>query len=78
MGCPCRDKMPPDVAPAFASPETEQWVPNRFLINCKGCGLNRMLPKGIKEGDSFELVPCPKCATPFKGIFQVDQVEEVI
>jgi len=33
----------------------------RHIINCPGCGMQRLLPVGIKAGESFELVVCPKC-----------------
>lgn len=74
MGCNCKDTAK-EYVPPTATPQ--EWTPNRFLMNCKGCGLNRMLPRGIQLGDKFELVPCPKCNVAFRGIFRGDAVEEI-
>jgi hypothetical protein len=38
----------------------------KLAINCF-CGLLRIVPPGLKVGDTFELAPCPKCHTPFRG-----------
>jgi len=36
-------------------------APNyRQSVQC-GCGLWRLLPAGIAEGDETQLVPCPRC-----------------
>lgn len=39
------------------------------------CGLQRLLPGGLKRGDKVELVPCPRCSFPFIGTFVGDHVE---
>ncbi len=48
--------------------------PPIHAITC-GCGLTRMLPVGIQPGDLVELVPCPKCGSPLKGIFTATGVQ---
>lgn len=32
----------------------------RSSMQC-GCGMWRVIPKSVAEGDEFSLVPCPKC-----------------
>lgn len=32
----------------------------KLAIPC-GCGILRMLPDGVKDGDTVTLVPCPRC-----------------
>lgn len=64
MSCGCKDKK--TEAPAVVEPTPIK--PDRLSINCY-CGLMRLIPTGLKVNDTFELVPCPKCGTPFKGIF---------
>lgn len=50
---------------------------NRLAITCN-CGLTRMLPAGLKEGDEFTLVPCPKCNSSLKGRLTAEGVQEVL
>lgn len=51
----------------------------RLGINCSGCGTMRLLPEGIKVGDRFQLVTCPRCWTPPIPLILTDEgVEQVI
>lgn len=59
MGCDC-EKTKPEVV--------EEVPTSRLAINCY-CGLARMIPTGLKVGDTFSLVPCPKCGSTFIGKF---------
>ena len=73
MACKCgKDHTSSAISPADAAtfhPEL------RLGINCY-CGLTRMLPTGLKIGDSFTLAPCPKCGTGFTGHLTSEGVEE--
>lgn len=51
--------------------------PGRLAITC-GCGLMRLLPSGLKEGESFTLVPCLKCGQSLQGQFVGNGVQEII
>lgn len=50
-------------------------MPSRWLVVCT-CGLSRTLPEGIKEGDEFQLVPCPRCGSGYNGKFLGSKVEK--
>lgn len=68
MSCGCKDKnkqletVTPPVTPAPA-PEVKY---HRLGIHCY-CGLYRLIPEGLKFGEEFRLVPCPKCGSNFHG-----------
>ncbi len=49
----------------------------RLSIICS-CGLQRLIPAGLKPGDEFTLVPCPKCNTPLRAKLTEDGVEEIV
>jgi len=51
----------------------------RLGINCHACGLFRLIPEDLKVGESFYLVPCPKChSVPLSLRLTDDGVQEVI
>ena len=77
MGCDCKggNGKAKDL-PIDMSGEYTPVKPSRLSIYCN-CGLQRLIPTGLEEGDSFELVPCPKCGGGFRGIFMGEQVEKV-
>lgn len=58
-------------------PEVENVSPQRLAINCRGCGLMRLIPSGLQVGEVFELVICPKCGVGFKGKFVDGGVEGI-
>jgi hypothetical protein len=70
MGCDCNKK------PAVAVPAPTPVKYDRLSINCF-CGISRLIPTGLKVNDTFDLVPCPKCGTPFRGVFVEGGVYEV-
>lgn len=53
-------------------------VPDRLntkaVIHCY-CGITRVLPMDITNGEPFRLKPCPVCKSSFKGILRGDVVE---
>lgn len=71
MSCGCKDKSkqpaepvtPQVTAPPLAAPEVKY---HRLGIHCY-CGLYRLIPEGLKFGETFTLVPCPKCGSDFRG-----------
>jgi len=75
MACkPCEEKKK---AAAAAVEQSKPVVhPSRLAIHCY-CGLTRLIPAGLKPDDIFELVPCPKCGTGFRGKFVGEGVEEL-
>lgn len=76
MACGCNDKSKPTPKPA-SIPEPIEVKPSHLAITC-GCGLMRLLPTGMKEGDTFTLVPCPRCSQGLRGKFVGNGVQEVI
>lgn len=44
-------------------------------VNCPGCGVARLLPRNLKMGDTFALVPCPRCGQRFRGRYFETDVE---
>ena len=42
------------------------------------CGLTRTLPANTQVGDSFDLVPCPRCGATFHGqLVAPDLIEQL-
>lgn len=42
------------------------------------CGLTRTIPEGTGVGDTFRLVPCPRCASGFYGrLVEADLIEQL-
>lgn len=80
MSCtPCEEKKKKaaEEAALVADPQpVEVPTPIREGINCY-CGLFRLIPTGLKVDDIFDLVPCPKCGTMFRGRYMEGGVEEV-
>lgn len=72
MPCKCNENKPP--RPAEEAPVVQ---PSRLAIHCF-CGLTRLIPAGLKVNDTFELVPCPKCGSGFRGKLVDQGVEEVL
>lgn len=70
MSCGCKDP----------KPEPEQLsLPyrvqaSRLTITCT-CGITRLIPEEVQEGDIFQLIPCPRCGTPLRGRLVGDTVE---
>lgn len=52
--------------------------PGRLAISCGGCGIMRLLPSALKEDDTFELPPCPKCYQALHGKFVGNGVQEIL
>lgn len=69
MPCGCKDKSNP-AAKAVTSGVTPappaEVKYHRLGIHCY-CGLYRLIPEGLKFGEIFTLVPCPKCGSDFRG-----------
>lgn len=67
---PCDDKRA-----KLAAEEISQPVTNALWITCT-CGLARILPSGTYNiGDPVELIPCPRCGSPFIGTFVGDHID---
>ena len=49
---------------------------SRLSIFCV-CGLQRLIPTGLSEGDTFELTICPKCGNGFRGRFEGEMVRKL-
>lgn len=62
---------------AAKAAEVKPVAPPREGINCY-CGLFRLIPTGLNVNDTFELVPCPRCGTSFKGVRTEDGVREAV
>ena len=82
MSCkPCDEKKAARLAAEAAEPSPVAAVlarnPTKLAINCF-CGLTRIIPRDLKFGEEFTLVPCPKCATAGRYRFEADGVHEVI
>lgn len=51
----------------------------RLGLNCHGCGTLRLIPEGIKIGDIFQLVVCPRCkVAPLTLRLTKEGVKEVV
>jgi len=74
----CDKKTLEKAAEALKAEEPKSYPPPRLAMTCPGCGLKRLLPTGLNVNDTFELVPCPKCANTFKGQFVGNGVQELI
>jgi DNA-directed RNA polymerase subunit RPC12/RpoP len=52
---------------AKAEAKVEEIPSTMLSIECY-CGLRRLLPPGLKQGDNVHLDPCPKCGHAFNGL----------
>ena len=73
--CGCNKAAAPLPAEQVTTPSPE---PDRWVILCAGCGLRRLIPAGLKVGETFELVPCPRCSNTLHGQFTGDGVLELL
>lgn len=74
MPCkPCEEKKKA-AAPTVESPTPEF---SFLTIHCY-CGLRRIIPDGLKVGDEFNLIPCPKCGNAFHGRVEEGGVREIL
>lgn len=48
-----------------------------YTISCF-CGLNRVLPEGLQNGDEFTLTPCPRCGNALRGRREGDGIREIL
>lgn len=75
MGCNCSKKAPVPVTGPIAGPA--EITRPREALHCF-CGLTRLLPEGLREGDEFTLVPCPKCGSGLRGRVVAGGVMELL
>jgi hypothetical protein len=64
MSCGCEDDKD---KPKIEQLDPVEAIPTyKMGITCY-CGLARLLPSGLKEGDTVTLPACPKCGRQFMG-----------
>lgn len=80
MSCkPCDEKKAKtaEAAEKSAVEAVLEQNPTKLAINCI-CGLTRIIPRHLKFGEEFSLVPCPRCGVAMRYRFAEDGVHEII